>query len=174
MRWWSGRPGMDPRAVGGLASRRTYPLRSSFRPSYNMAVNLVDRLGRAAARDLLEQSFAQYQANAAVVGLARQVTRNTEAIASHAKAMQCHLGDTASYLALLNDLAAAEKEIAKAGALAAARRDGPRSGGAAPGRCHRGAHRSAGRAGRHPRPRRRPTTGPPGRWWSPPAAGPDG
>ena len=52
----------------GLASRRTYPLRSSFRPSYNMAVNLVDRLGRDAARELLEQSFAQYQANAAVVG----------------------------------------------------------------------------------------------------------
>ncbi len=111
---WS--PGMDPRAVAGLASRRTYPLRSSFRPSYNMAVNLVDRLGRVAARDLLEQSFAQYQANAAVVGMARQVARNTEAIASHAKAMQCHLGDTASYLALLNDLAAGEKEIARAGA----------------------------------------------------------
>ncbi len=111
---WS--PGMDPRAVGGLASRRTYPLRSSFRPSYNMAVNLVDRLGRKAARDLLEQSFAQYQANAAVVGLARQVARNSEAIASHAGAMQCHLGDTASYLALLTELAAAEKEIARAGA----------------------------------------------------------
>ena len=147
---WS--PGMDPRAVAGLASRRTYPLRSSFRPSYNMAVNLVDRLGRAAARDLLEQSFAQYQANAAVVGLARQVTRNTEAIASHAKAMQCHLGDTASYLALLNDLAAAEKEIARAGA--SRRRDETARdlGGTAPGRCHRGAHRAAGRAGRHPRP----------------------
>ncbi len=111
---WS--PGMDPRAVAGLASRRTYPLRSSFRPSYNMAVNLVDRLGRVAARDLLEQSFAQYQANAAVVGLARQVARNAEAIASHAEAMRCHLGDTASYLALLNDLAAGEKEIARAGA----------------------------------------------------------
>ena len=111
---WS--PGMDPRAVAGLASRRTYPLRSSFRPSYNMAVNLVDRLGRVAARDLLEQSFAQYQANAAVVGLARQVARNAEAIASHAEAMHCHLGDTASYLALLNDLAAGEKEIARAGA----------------------------------------------------------
>jgi ATP-dependent RNA helicase HelY len=81
-----------------------------------MAVNLVDRLGRRAARDLLEQSFAQYQANAAVVGLARQVARNSEAIASHASAMQCHLGDTASYLALLTELAAAEKEIARAGA----------------------------------------------------------
>ncbi len=111
---WS--PGMDPRAVAGLASRRTYPLRSSFRPSYNMAVNLVDRLGRTAARDLLEQSFAQYQANGTVVGMARQVARNNEAIASHAAAMQCHLGDTASYLALISDLAAAEKELAKAGA----------------------------------------------------------
>jgi UDP-N-acetyl-D-mannosaminuronic acid dehydrogenase len=34
-------PGMDPGAVAGLASTRTYPLNSSFRPSYNMAVNLT-------------------------------------------------------------------------------------------------------------------------------------
>ncbi len=34
-------PGIDPQAVGGLAGTRTYPLRSSFRPSYNMAVNLI-------------------------------------------------------------------------------------------------------------------------------------
>jgi len=81
-----------------------------------MAVNLVDRLGRPAARDLLEQSFAQYQANGTVVGMARQVSRNTVAIASHAAAMRCHLGDTTSYLELLNSLAAAEKEIARAGA----------------------------------------------------------
>ncbi len=111
---WS--PGMDPRAVAGLASRRTYPLRSSFRPSYNMAVNLVDRLGRTAARDLLEQSFAQYQANGAVVGMARQVARNSDAIASHERAMQCHLGDIGSYFALVNELSAAEREIARAGA----------------------------------------------------------
>ena len=36
---------MNPAEVAGLASTRTYPLRSSFRPSYNMAVNLVERLG---------------------------------------------------------------------------------------------------------------------------------
>jgi ATP-dependent RNA helicase HelY len=116
---WS--PGMDPRMVAGLASRRTYPLRSSFRPSYNMAVNLVDRLGRDAARELIEQSFAQYQANGAVVGMARQVARNTEAITSHEKAMQCHLGSTAEYLDLLTELAVAEREIARSGA--ARRRD---------------------------------------------------
>ena len=51
-------PGVDPEQVAGLASTRTYPLRSSFRPGYNMAVNLVDRLGVDAARELLEQSFA--------------------------------------------------------------------------------------------------------------------
>ncbi len=116
---WS--PGMDPRAVAGLASRRTYPLRSSFRPSYNMAVNLVGRLGRVAARELIERSFAQYQANGAVVGMARQVDRNAEAIASHEQAMQCHLGSTVEYLDLLTDLANAEREIARAGA--ARRRD---------------------------------------------------
>ena len=41
-------PGMDPGAVAGLAGTRTYPLNSSFRPSYNMAVNLTGRVGRAA------------------------------------------------------------------------------------------------------------------------------
>jgi ATP-dependent RNA helicase HelY len=34
--------GLDPLVVGGLASTRTYPLRSSASsPTYNMAVNLV-------------------------------------------------------------------------------------------------------------------------------------
>ncbi len=107
-------PGVDPRQVGGLASRRTYPLRSSFRPSYNMAVNLVGRLGRDKARELLEQSFAQFQADASVVGMARQVTKNAEAIQAHERAMRCHLGDTGEYLALVTELADAEKAIAKA------------------------------------------------------------
>ena len=61
-------PGMNPREVAGLASTRTYPLRSSFRPSYNMAVNLVHQFGRERSRELLEQSFAQFQADRAVVG----------------------------------------------------------------------------------------------------------
>ena len=59
----------DHPAVAGLASTRTYPLRSSFKPSYNMAVNLVRQVGRETARELLESSFAQFQADKAVVGL---------------------------------------------------------------------------------------------------------
>ena len=41
-------PGMNPAEVAGLASTRTYPLRSCFRPSYNMAVNLVHQVGSGA------------------------------------------------------------------------------------------------------------------------------
>ena len=71
-------PGMDPSVVAGLASTRTYPLRSSFRPSYNMAVNLVSSFGRARARELLASSFAQFQADRSVVGLARSAARHEQ------------------------------------------------------------------------------------------------
>lgn len=93
-------PEVDPRHVAGLASTRTYPLRSSFRPSYNMAVNLVGSVGADRARELLESSFAQFQADRSVVGLARQVQRNTETIDAYAAEMACHLGDFAGYFAL--------------------------------------------------------------------------
>ncbi|MDR6864956.1 DEAD/DEAH box helicase [Phycicoccus sp. 3266] len=106
--------GMDPMAVAGLASTRTYPLRSSFRPTYNMAVNLVAQVGRETAREILETSFAQFQADRAVVGIARSVRRNEEGLEGYAEAMQCHLGDFAEYAALRREIAQVEKEGAKA------------------------------------------------------------
>ena len=111
-------PGVDPASVGGLASTRTYPLRSSFRPSYNMAVNLVGQVGRERARTMLESSFAQFQADRAVVGLARQVRRNEDALAGYGEAMTCHLGDFAEYAALRRSLTEREAELARSGAAA--------------------------------------------------------
>jgi ATP-dependent RNA helicase HelY len=105
--------GMDPLAVAGLASTRTYPLRSSFRPTYNMAVNLVAQVGREVAREILETSFAQFQADRAVVGLARAIRRNEEGLEGYAEAMECHLGDFREYAALRHDIARLEKEGAK-------------------------------------------------------------
>jgi ATP-dependent RNA helicase HelY len=106
--------GMDPLAVAGLASTRTYPLRSSFRPTYNMAVNLVAQVGRETAREILETSFAQFQADRAVVGIARAVRKNEEGLEGYAEAMQCHLGDFEEYAALRREVARLEKEGAKA------------------------------------------------------------
>jgi ATP-dependent RNA helicase HelY len=111
---WS--PGIDPRQVAGLASTRTYPLRSSFRPSYNMAVNLVAQMGREAGRTLLNSSFAQFQADRSVVGLARQVRRNREALAGYREAMTCHLGDFAGYTALRTKAKKRESQLARSGA----------------------------------------------------------
>ena len=102
-------PGLNPRDLAGLASTRTYPLRSSFRPSYNMAVNLVDRYGRERSRELLEQSFAQFQADRAVVGLARQVTKSDDALAGYAEAATCHLGDFMEYAGLRHRIKELEK-----------------------------------------------------------------
>ncbi len=106
--------GLDPLAVGGLASTRTYPLKSSFRPTYNMAVNLVGQVGRQTAREILETSFAQFQADRAVVGMALTVKRNEEALAGYAESMTCHLGDFTAYAALRNEIRDIEKEAAKA------------------------------------------------------------
>ncbi|MBO0893751.1 MAG: DEAD/DEAH box helicase, partial [Acidimicrobiales bacterium] len=61
--------------VAGLASNRTYALRSSFRPTYNMAANLVGRYSRAQAHHLLSLSFAQYLADAELVGLRAHLER---------------------------------------------------------------------------------------------------
>ena len=107
-------PGMDPGAVAGLASTRTYPLNSSFRPSYNMAVNLTGWAGRARASALLESSFAQFQADRGVVGLVRQVRKNREAMADLATAMTCDRGDFAEYAELRKLLSEREGELSRA------------------------------------------------------------
>ncbi|MEP7091600.1 MAG: DEAD/DEAH box helicase, partial [Nocardioidaceae bacterium] len=105
--------GFDPKAVAGLASTRTYPLKSSFRPSYNMAVNLVHQVGRATARELLESSFAQFQADKAVVGLARQLRKAENALEGYAEAASCHLGDFMDYSRLRQRLSDAESAAAR-------------------------------------------------------------
>ena len=101
-------PGLDPAAVAGLAGTRTYPLSSSFRPSYNMAVNLVGWAGRQRAAALLESSFAQFQADRAVVGIARQARRARQAI--EAAGASCELGDFGEYAALRRKLSQLEAD----------------------------------------------------------------
>jgi ATP-dependent RNA helicase HelY len=106
-------PGLDPKQVAGLASTRTYPLRSSFRPTYNMAVNLVHEFGRTRARELLESSFAQFQADKAVVGLARQLRKSEDALAGYVEAASCDRGDFMEYARLRRELSDTETTLAK-------------------------------------------------------------
>ncbi|PFG43197.1 ATP-dependent RNA helicase HelY [Isoptericola jiangsuensis] len=106
--------GLDPVALAGLASRRLYPLRSSFRPTYNMAVNLVGQVGAERAREVLETSFAQFQADRGVVGLAKQAQAHAEALEGYREAMSCDRGDFAQYAGLRRQISDREKELSRA------------------------------------------------------------
>ena len=46
--------------VTAIAAKGSNPLRSSFSPTYNMAVNLIARYDRATAHELLDASFANF------------------------------------------------------------------------------------------------------------------
>ena len=108
---WS--PTVDSAMAAGLASTRTYPLRSSFAPTYNMSINLIARFGRERARGSLESSFAQFQADRAVVGLVRQVRKNDSAAAELIESAQCHLGDFNEYSRMRMDIKETERLLSK-------------------------------------------------------------
>ena len=110
----SWQPGLDPRAVAGLAARRTYPLRSAFRPTYNMAVNLVATLGRERARAVLEQSFAQFQSDRGVVAASRTVRRHQRQVAELWEQAHCERGDFVAYARLREQVRRLEAQAARA------------------------------------------------------------
>ncbi len=107
-------PGMDPRAVAGLASRRTYPLRSSFAPSYNMAVNLTATMGRQRAREVLNQSFAQYVTDKSVVKATRSIGQRATEIEQLRAQAECHLGDFMDYAMIRERISQLESTSAAA------------------------------------------------------------
>ena len=83
--------------VATLAGTRTYDLTSSFRPSYNMAVNLVRNYPPEQAHELLNSSFAQFLADRGVVATERQLGRDREALEGYRRNLRCHLGDFEAY-----------------------------------------------------------------------------
>lgn len=84
-------------AITRLASTRTYPLRSSFQPSYNMAVNLIRNYDLAEAEHLVNSSFAQFQTDRGVVQLERSRESLEAYLASYRERSRCELGDVDEY-----------------------------------------------------------------------------
>jgi ATP-dependent RNA helicase HelY len=87
--------------VAGLASTRAYALTSAFRPTYNMAANLVRRYPPDQAHHLLNLSFAQYRADADVVRLETQLERARSQAATLRERARCDLGDVEEYRRLV-------------------------------------------------------------------------
>jgi ATP-dependent RNA helicase HelY len=115
---WS--PWVPFEQVAGLAARRTDALRSSFRPTYNMTVNLVARYSAEQAHHLLNLSFAQFHADRDVVALERQLAKAGTQLEEQRALARSELGDVDEYRKLLDALGAerrgagAGRRIAKA------------------------------------------------------------
>ncbi len=106
---------IDSGTAAGLASTRTYPLRSSFSPTYNMSANLISRFNRELARTSLAASFAQFQADRAVVGLTKQIGKSDKLIAQYVQESECHLGNFKNYMSYRVEIKAIEREVVAQG-----------------------------------------------------------
>ncbi len=83
--------------VAALASSRTFHLISAFRPTYNMAANLVRSYTSERAHHLLNLSFAQYQADGDVVRIEARLGRRQTHLADLVERSQSPYGDIDEY-----------------------------------------------------------------------------
>jgi ATP-dependent RNA helicase HelY len=83
--------------VATLAGSRTFHLNSAFRPTYNMAANLVRSYSSERAHHLLNLSFAQYQADRDVVKLETRLERRQEHLAEVIERARSPYGDIDEY-----------------------------------------------------------------------------
>ncbi|MDQ1431516.1 MAG: ATP-dependent helicase HelY, partial [Actinomycetota bacterium] len=90
--------------VASLASRRSDAITSSFRPTYNMAANLVRRYTKFEAHHLLNLSFAQFHADRDVVALERQLERSRQQLERQRELVGEDLDALQEYRGLVNEL----------------------------------------------------------------------
>ncbi len=86
--------------VTQIAEAGSHPLTSSFRPTYNMAANLVANYEQERAEELLNASFAQYQRDDQDNGDARRLADLEDKLVDERVRAECHLGDIVEYAEL--------------------------------------------------------------------------
>ena len=101
--------GFVPATAAALSSKRVYPLHSSFRPTFNMAVNLLNSSDYETARVTLDHSFAQWEANESAWQLEAQMETLCKALEGYEQAFQCEFGDFKKFMRLRMRLSDLEK-----------------------------------------------------------------
>ncbi len=99
--------------VAELAGSTSFHLRSAFRPTYNMAANLIRTYTSDEAHHLLNLSFAQYQADHDIVRLEARLERLRGKVDDLARAAVSDYGDLAEYRRLRAE-AADRRSVARA------------------------------------------------------------
>ena len=102
--------GFAPATAAALSSKRVYPLHSSFRPTFNMAVNLLNSSDYETARITLDHSFAQWEANESAWQLESQINTLRDAVHGYEEAFRCSHGDFREFISLRMALSDLEKD----------------------------------------------------------------
>ncbi|HEX2155176.1 MAG TPA: DEAD/DEAH box helicase [Acidimicrobiia bacterium] len=103
--------------VTDIAAAGSHPLLSSFRPTYNMAANLVANYDEERAVELLEASFAQFQRQGDTAQAERRLAEMESRLDDERQNAECELGSVAEYAALLDEGSGRKKEEGLAGRL---------------------------------------------------------
>lgn len=90
-------PWVSLQKLASLASAEAHELRSSFRLSYNMAVNLVRNHDPSTAERVLNSSFAQFVTDRAVVRWEHELEAKEGEAAALRERLACERGDVLSY-----------------------------------------------------------------------------
>lgn len=101
--------GFLPATAAALSSKRVYPLHSSFRPTFNMAVNLLNSSDYETARITLDHSFAQWEANESAWQLESQIDTLEKALAGYERAFVCDHGNFREFMTIRMRLSDLEK-----------------------------------------------------------------
>ena len=101
--------GFIPATAAALSSKRVYPLHSSFKPTFNMAVNLLNSSDYETARITLDHSFAQWEANESAWQLEAQMDTLRKALDGYERAFDCEFGDFKEFMRLRMRLSDLEK-----------------------------------------------------------------
>lgn len=109
---WSPWDGFDK--VAALAASREFVLRSAFRPTANMVVNLIRRYDREEAHELLGRSFAQFQADRSLARLAHRRAGRVRLLADAEVGARCERGDVDEYRALRRTAREAKRDARRA------------------------------------------------------------
>ena len=122
----AGRRGIDVRGYGiilfspyvradriaEIAKAGSHALKSSFRPTYNMAVNLVANYERDRAEELLKASFGQFQRDRSLRRLDKAIARNERRLEAARTDAACELGDVTAVAATVSS--ASRASVARA------------------------------------------------------------
>jgi len=103
-------------SVAALAMSRSFRLVSAFRPTYNMAANLINTHSRQEAHHLLNLSFAQFQSGRDVVELQARIARRSKERDRLRAQAASDFGDIDEYRAIFDnkpDATAIDAELAR-------------------------------------------------------------